>query len=120
MQAIQIYAFAVEPSICLEIGLEACHCFKTMIEVRDSPQRDVWFLHVMLQGSYQVGRVVGIPPPPSVAPLVWKTCPSVGLGFGWVRIELWVWITWYISFGIGYKLGFGLMVYRFWVGVIWT
>ena len=39
-----------------------------LIEVRDSPERDIWFLHVMLQGSYQMGRVLGTPPsspPPS-------------------------------------------------------
>ena len=35
------------------------------IEVRDSPERDIWFLHVMLQGSYQMWRVLGTPPPPS-------------------------------------------------------
>ena len=39
-----------------------------LIEVRDSPERDIWSLHVMDQGSCQIGRVVGTPspsPPPS-------------------------------------------------------
>ena len=26
------------------------------IEVSDSAERDIWFLHVMLQGSYQMGE----------------------------------------------------------------
>ena len=31
------------------------------------PARDIWFLHTVPQGSYQMGRVVGTPsPPPSV------------------------------------------------------
>ena len=35
--------------------------------MRDSPARDIWFLHAVHQGSYQMGRVVGTSPsPPSV------------------------------------------------------
>ena len=37
---------------------------RVQIEVRDSPERDIWFLHVVLLGSYQMGRVLGTPPPP--------------------------------------------------------
>ena len=29
------------------------------------PERDVWSLHVMDQGSCQIGRVLGTSPPPS-------------------------------------------------------
>ena len=42
---------------------------KAVIEVRDSPERDIWFLGVMLQGSYQMWRVLGTPapsPPPEI------------------------------------------------------
>ena len=38
-------------------------CDSSVIEVRDSLAQDIWFLCVMVQGSYQSGRVVGTPPP---------------------------------------------------------
>ena len=39
-----------------------------VIEVRDCPARDIWFLHVVLQASYQMGRVLGTLPPRPVRP----------------------------------------------------
>ena len=35
------------------------------VEVRDSPARDIWFLHTVPQGPYQMGRVVGTSSSPS-------------------------------------------------------
>ena len=43
------------------------------VEVRDSPARDIWFLHAVHQGSYQMGRVVGTSP---------SSSPSVGFTGG--------------------------------------
>ena len=34
------------------------------------PAWDIWFLHTVPQGSYQMGRVVGTPPPSSPSPSV--------------------------------------------------
>ena len=32
------------------------------VEVRDFPERDIWFLHAVLRESYQMGRIVGTSP----------------------------------------------------------
>ena len=37
------------------------------------PARDIWFLHTVPQGSYQMGRVVGTPSPPLPSPSVGVT-----------------------------------------------
>ena len=46
-----------------------------VIEVRNSLERDIWFLHVMLQGSYQMWRVLGTPPS-SAPPSRWRPPPA--------------------------------------------
>ena len=48
-----------------------------VVEVRDSPERDIWFLHVVLLGSYQMGRVLGTPPSPSPPPPSSGKCPNI-------------------------------------------
>ena len=48
-----------------------------IVEVRDFPARDICFLHVVLQGSHQMWRVVGTSPPPSV---IWKFRSTFWLG----------------------------------------
>ena len=40
------YALSILPSLC-------------MIEVRDCPERDIWSLGVMVQGSGQMGELLG-------------------------------------------------------------
>ena len=64
--------------------------------MRDSPARDIWSLHVVLQGSHQMGRVVGTPSPPPPPPppspgssgrhsgwgTIFGVCPY-GIGLRW-------------------------------------
>ena len=50
------------------------HC--EIIEVRDSPERDMRFPHTILQGSYQMGRVLGTSPSPSLPLLSPPPSPS--------------------------------------------
>ena len=60
--------------------------------MRDSPARDICSLHVVLQGSHQMGRVLGTPPPPSPSPgssgrhsgwgTIFGVCPY-GIGLRW-------------------------------------
>ena len=65
------------------------------VEVRDSPARDIFSLHVVLQGSHQMGRVLGTPPPsPPSSPspgssgrhsgwgTIFGVCPY-GIGLRW-------------------------------------
>ena len=60
----------------------------TVVEVRDSPARDICSLHVVLKGSDQMGRVLGTPPPPpSPSPSPPSPSPgSSGRHSGWGTI----------------------------------
>ena len=71
----------------------------TLVEVRDSPARDSCSLHVVLQGSHQMGRVLGTPPPPSSPSsgssgrhsgwgTIFAVCPY-GIGPWWKLWTLW-------------------------------
>ena len=54
--------------------------------MRDSPARDIWSLHVVLQGSHQMGRVVGTPPSPPSSPPPPPSPGSSGRHSGWGTI----------------------------------
>ena len=53
--------------------------------MRDSPARDICSLHVVLQGSHQMGRVLGTPPP-SPPPPSSPSPGSSGRHSGWGTI----------------------------------
>ena len=50
------------------------------VEVRDSPARDICSLHVVLQGSHQMGRVLGTPSPPPPSPTPGRSGRHSGWG----------------------------------------
>ena len=62
-----------------------------------APERDIWSLGPMYQGSCQIGRVLGTSPPPSPSPGSSGWHSGRGTMFGVLKLEFDTYTVWEIS-----------------------